>query len=250
MSTVAASSPPEHFNGKYPQITLSIIGLKDSYSVGEPLNFTLNANGYGTNCIEDPDIQIADSYHVLAWNYETFNLMGCGDPDHSNPHKIMDSWSTAKRLNEPLHLDKPGKYTLTATYYGETIGKQFYVYLPSPAVTAPVVDDVDCKLYSDPAAEPSACLFNRVPDMALKVAGDKSYIGDKGSFCALDVCVDTVFIVPERLIRVEKGAEIAFEAVGFGQPEILGVSLYKGENRPVFDDLQLTNQLMIITSLW
>lgn len=75
MSSVVGSSPPAHFIGKYPQITLSISGLKDSYSVGEPLDFTLDASGYGTNCIEDPDIQIADSYHVLVWNYETFNLM-------------------------------------------------------------------------------------------------------------------------------------------------------------------------------
>lgn len=108
-------------------------------------------------------------------------------------------------MNEPLHLDKPGKYTLTVTYYGKTIEKQFYVYLPSPAVTAPVVDDVDCKLYNDPAAEPNVCLFARVPDMALKVAGDdNSYYGDKGSFCTPDICADTVFIVPERLIRIEK----------------------------------------------
>jgi hypothetical protein len=243
MSTVASSSPPAHFIGKYPQVALSISGLKDSYSVGEPLNFTLNANGYGTNCIEDPEIQIADSYHVLAWDYETFNLMGCGDPDHSNPHKIIDSWSTTKRLNAPLHLDRPGTYTMIATYYGKTIEKQFYVYLPSPAVTAPVVDmgdDVDCKIYSDPATEPNVCLFARVPDMALNVAGVKSYFGDKGSFCAPDVCVDTVLIVPEKLIEIERGTEIDFEIIGFRQPELVDVYLWKGVNRPVTDDLQLT----------
>ncbi|MEP0823939.1 MAG: hypothetical protein HRF40_00485 [Nitrososphaera sp.] len=239
MNTVAGSNPPAYFIGMYPQATISISGLKDSYSVGEPLNFTLSASRYGTNCIEDPEIQIADSYHVLVWDYETFNLMGCGDPDHNNPHKIIDSWSTAKRLDEPSHLDKPGKYTMTATYYGKTVEKQFYVSLPSPAVTAPIVDDIDCKLYSDPATEPSVCLFSRVPDMTLSVAGDKNYFGDKGSFCATDVCVDTVFIVPEKLIRIEKGAEIAFEAANFRQPEQVGVLVYKDENRQAFDDLQL-----------
>jgi hypothetical protein len=58
MNTIGSN--PANFIGKYRHITLSVSGLKDSYSAGEPLNFTLNASGYGAHCIEDPEITIAD----------------------------------------------------------------------------------------------------------------------------------------------------------------------------------------------
>lgn len=96
----------------------------------------------------------------------------------------------------------------------------------------------DCERYTDPATEPQECLNARVPDMTLNIA-DKKYPGDKGSFCAPDVCVDTIFIVPEELIRIEKGSVIVFEAVGLRQPDMLGITIYKGENRRTPDDLQL-----------
>lgn len=230
-----------HFIGKYPFIKLSVSGLKDSYSMREPLNFILSAMGYGANCIESPEILISNSYRVLVWSYQTFNLMGCGDPDLSYPHKIADTWST-ERLDEPLYLNQSGTYTMIATYYGETIEKRFNINSPDTAATSPYLDadgNIDCEKYSEPAAEPGLCLFGRVPVMALNIAGNNIYYGDNGSFCAPAVCVDTVLIVPEKLIRIEKGTEIEFETIGFRQPEQVDVSLWKGVNRPVFGDLQL-----------
>lgn len=96
---------------------------------------------------------------------------------------------------------------------------------------------IDCEKFTDLASEPQRCLDARVPDMTMTIASRK-YYGDKGSFCSPSVCVDKIFIVPEKLIRIEKGTEVAFEVVGFRQPDMLGVTIYKGENRPA-EDLQL-----------
>jgi hypothetical protein len=130
---------------------------------------------------------------------------------------------------------------------GLAVGIAFVVTLamiPIPEIPHSVLGNdsdgnaIDCERYTDPATEPQECLNARVPDMTLNIAGQK-YLGDKGSFCAPDVCVDTIFIVPEELIRVAKGSVIVFEAVGLRQPEMLGITIYKGENRSAPDDLQL-----------
>jgi hypothetical protein len=226
--------------GKYPHFTLSVGGLKDSYSVNEPLNFTLTVSGYGAMCTQYPEILVSNSQHVLVWNYQTFNLMGCGDPDLTYPHRISHIWNT-QVLDKPLYLDQPSEYTITATYYGETIEKRFSVYSDNASDNRPDLDmdeNIDCKKYSDPASEPNVCLFARVPDMALNIAGHDIYHGDKGSFCSQDICVDTVVIVPEKLILIERGTEIDLETIGFRQPDEVGISLWKGVNRPA-SDLQL-----------
>jgi hypothetical protein len=75
--------------------------------------------------------------------------------------------------------------------------------------------------------------------MTLNIAGQDSYLGDKGSFCSQGICVDTVLIVPEKLIRVERNTEIDFESIGFRQPDEVGVSLWNGVNRPAPGDLEL-----------
>jgi plastocyanin len=115
------------------------------------------------------------------------------------------------------------------------------VVMPNGEDEAGDSNTIDCKKYASPALEPQECLNARVPDLTLSVAGQK-YTGDKGSFCAPDICADTMFIIPEALVRIEKGSEIAFEAVGSRQPDMLDVTIYVGENTPAPDNMQLSKR--------
>ena len=94
-----------------------------------------------------------------------------------------------------------------------------------------------CPENVDLASRSQECLFAGVPNMMLLV-GDTGYGGDKGSFCTEQGCVDTVFIVPDSLIQIQKGSQITFASSGIKQPSQLGVTIYKGENQ--LTDLRLT----------
>ncbi len=127
-------SPPSHYIGRYPYMTLTIEGLKETYSKGGPIDFTLNVKGYGTNCIETPSIWIKDSTGDVVWLYETVNLMGCSDPDRS-PHEINEVWNLEERLSAlppevNMHqpsINQTGTYTLEVVYYGEKLDHHFEV---------------------------------------------------------------------------------------------------------------------------
>lgn len=128
-------SPPLHYIGRYPYMTLTVEGLKETYSTGEPIDFTLNVKGYGTNCAETPSIRIKDSAGDVVWLYETVNLMGCGDPDRNYPHEINEVWNLKERLSAlppeaSIHrpsLSQAGSYTLEVMHYGEKLDYPFEV---------------------------------------------------------------------------------------------------------------------------
>jgi len=125
---------PAHNIGRYPYMTLTIDGLKQTYSMGEDINFTLTAKGYGKYCAEAPSIEIFDSEGNLVWHYVTVNLMGCGDPDIS-PQEVNDKWNVKERVSllpsdsdiQVPTINKPGEYGLRASYYGEIIDREFSV---------------------------------------------------------------------------------------------------------------------------
>jgi hypothetical protein len=129
------SSSPLHYIGRYPHMTLTIEGIKETYSKGETIDFTLNVKGYGTNCVETPNIRIRDSAGDVVWIYETVNLMGGGDPDCNHPHEINDVWNSKERLSAlppeaNIHqpsISQAGKYTLEVIQYGEKLDHHFEV---------------------------------------------------------------------------------------------------------------------------
>jgi|GEM_PF-1095493 len=130
-----ASTPSTHYIGRYPSMSLTIDSLKEKYNTGESIDFTLNVHGYGTKCPEAPSITIRDnSTDQLVWAYQTFNLMGCNDPER-NSVEINDSWNAEERLSilppeasiKQPSINQMGTFTFTASWYGERISQQIVI---------------------------------------------------------------------------------------------------------------------------
>lgn len=127
-------SSSAHDIGRYSHMGLSIDGLKQTYSIGEEIDFTLTAKGYGKYCPYGPSIAIFDSAGNAVWTYETFNLMGCGDPDIS-AHEVDEKWSVKEKVSllpsssniQTPKINEPGEYKLIANYYDTPVYASFTV---------------------------------------------------------------------------------------------------------------------------
>jgi hypothetical protein len=64
----------------------------------------------------------------------------------------------------------------------------------------------------------------QIPDLHMIVANTgKSYAGEEGSYCWDNMCADSIEIVPENIIGIDKGSEIEFKIVNYRQPEEFNV---------------------------
>ncbi len=129
-ATVSAAQLPSASTNlimnQYKHVNLTITGLKDSYNLHEPLDFSLNANGFDSMCNSWPDVTIADSTGNVTWAYSGVSLMLC-DPDLLPPHNIHASWNVTQNVTAPA-INQIGSYTLKATYYGKTVEQRFTVH--------------------------------------------------------------------------------------------------------------------------
>src|SRR5581483_2370728 len=125
-SSFASTSSTFHVS-RYPSMSLTIDSLKEKYNAGEPIDFTLNAHGYGPDCPEAPSITIRDnSIDQVVWFYDPINLMGCNDPER-NSVEINDSWNAKERLSilppevniKQPSINQTGTFTFSASWYGE-----------------------------------------------------------------------------------------------------------------------------------
>jgi len=101
-------------------------GLKDRYSVNEPIDFTFSVKGHGYFC-SDPAAKIlnADSGE-LAYDIPELDVLYLCLPDA----KDID---TTIRLEDMMHPDtpillEPGRYALIIEFEGVMLDKQFIVY--------------------------------------------------------------------------------------------------------------------------
>ncbi len=111
-----------------PNIAISINGIKDNYTVNEPIAFSVTVSGYGSGC-GDTEAKITND------NYPLYKAPGWGIESQcvSNP-KLDDFRFNA--LPVTTNITQVGNYTLTAsfgdsiTYQHATDEKKFSVILP------------------------------------------------------------------------------------------------------------------------
>ncbi|HEX7032904.1 MAG TPA: hypothetical protein VF172_07885 [Nitrososphaera sp.] len=75
-------------------------------------------------------------------------------------------------------------------------------------------------------ALPRNSVFVEPPPMLLQInESDMRYEGGIGSYCGRDFCADSALalVVPDEVVAIQSGSEIAFEVVGYGQPDELDI---------------------------
>lgn len=111
-----------------PLLQLRVQGLRDSYKVGEGVDFAVEQRAGGT-CIypELVTIKDIDTGNVIReWDgvRESAMLLGC--PIGRNPATAGMTWST-KSLERPIIFNQTGSYAVVAKHLFKTLQKEFTV---------------------------------------------------------------------------------------------------------------------------
>ena len=103
-------------------LRVSVDGLKDTYQVGEAIDFTVKAKGYAECGNPTARIINTDSNDTI---YNVFNISICF-PHEARP--IDETW-TLKDMGAVVDiiLEESGNYKAMVHYGGETIEKEFVV---------------------------------------------------------------------------------------------------------------------------
>lgn len=214
---------------------VSIIGLKDAYRVGENIDFTIRATGYGANC-GPPSVMIMDTSDPK----KTINPVDVHIEYNCDPEAFYfdRSW-TLLDIGVMHDIVLEGGHYNVIVGYGATVEKEFDVIssdrgmsvtseqVPEGTVLEVNITDSD----NDP-------VYSKLPEMSMIVHTPDNdsgltfaWEGRIGSYCWGGVCADTAFIVPELSIEIKKGSTIEFQISNNEQPDELGVIVYKGENK-------------------
>lgn len=89
-------------------------------------------------------------------------------------------------------------------------------------------------------ALPRNSVFVEPPPMLLQINGsDRWYEGGIGSYCGRDFCADSALalVVPDEVVTIRRGSEIAFKVAGYGQPDELDIYILDSQYGQT--DLQL-----------
>lgn len=95
-------------------VDLSVEGMKPSYRVGEPVTFTIVAEGYGARCnrfearIEDKD--------APDFGYSIGQIPGCTLPESFSDFKEQIRVGPESQVFSPAYIHKTGTYLLTVSY--------------------------------------------------------------------------------------------------------------------------------------
>lgn len=104
---------------------LSIEGLKDSYSIGEEIDFAIRATGYGIIC-GYPDFKIIDldrNEDIVFSLDERVILVVC-DPDAINFNK---TWILLELgVTNPITIDRVGHYKI-AISFGNVVAEKYFI---------------------------------------------------------------------------------------------------------------------------
>jgi hypothetical protein len=112
-----------------PLLKLQIMGLRDSYKVGEGIDFAVRQTA-GGSCVAPELIIIKDletGTIVKEWNGTKQSAMLLGCPFESNPATSGMTWSTRGFEENPILFNKTGSYAVIAKHLFKTAQKQFTV---------------------------------------------------------------------------------------------------------------------------
>ncbi|SRR5260370_9680567 len=115
-------------NQQQPYTGIVINGVKDNYTLNEPISFSIAIEGYGTGC-GDTKVTITKENDSQYKSPQWSSIVQCAAFAKSNYFKF-------DRLSENTSINQTGNYTLMAsfndsfTYRHTTAGKNFSVILP------------------------------------------------------------------------------------------------------------------------
>lgn len=100
---------------------VEIVGLKQTYNVGEPISYEIKSMGFGIVC-PNPNSVIFKKGEMIPVLGIAFNA--CTNPKYEFFNK---SWNIEQFHGGPVILDAPGKYLLSASYGNKISEKEFEV---------------------------------------------------------------------------------------------------------------------------
>jgi hypothetical protein len=127
-SLSASSISTELVTEDYNRISLAISGLKSTYEPGEPIIITVTAKGISDNACNrpTPSVVMHDNSNgkTIYWPHPFgfSTAMKC-----TGPEPINEEWTYRDDVGEEIILDKPGPYTVFASYEGITTEKEFSI---------------------------------------------------------------------------------------------------------------------------
>jgi len=106
-------------------LDVAIAGLKDSYRIGEAIDFTVTVKGYGNAC-GYPNVLIRNAAtNTTVWSADRIALLLC-DPD-PDLHDIDIVWKPEDWGESPIVINEPGSYIVQAEFDDTIVTKEFVV---------------------------------------------------------------------------------------------------------------------------
>jgi hypothetical protein len=120
-------------------IKISLLGMKNRYSMIEPLNFTVTANGYGIICGFEPNAKIFDALSgKLVYEVPTLHLAYLCLPEPKDVNVTAPLYEFMYP-SAPVVIGESGHYRLVVEVEGVMLQKDFVVYeLPPEDIEAVV----------------------------------------------------------------------------------------------------------------
>jgi hypothetical protein len=107
---------------KYEHISISIDGLKERYSIGEPIAFSAHITGYTSICDTAPKFKIVQSNSdKIVYSYNPFVIGMCDIKD------FVDNTETFDEAKNDVIINETGQYRLFVQQFGEIGEKDFVV---------------------------------------------------------------------------------------------------------------------------
>ena len=121
-----------------PLLQLHIAGLRDSYIVGESIDFSVTQTA-GGDCALPDLVMIKDLQNnaiVKEWNgtEESTKMLGCRI--YTNPATAGMTWSSRWDEANPIIINQPGTYSVVAKHLFKTVHKEFKVAATSGSDTS------------------------------------------------------------------------------------------------------------------
>lgn len=114
-------------------VDVTITGLKESYRAGEPVKFTVMANGISDIACNDnvPTVQVLqDSSGKEVWASKPSVSLAdyCFEPQQVNSAwQFGNEVATHRAANGIIAIEEPGSYTVSASFEGQSVEQKIVV---------------------------------------------------------------------------------------------------------------------------
>ncbi len=104
---------------------LTVNGLKETYSVGEKINITIDFQGQLQYC-EYPHIEVLDLNQNVVWKSKDITSLCVSAPFSPLPY-VSQSFDMNSGYGGPIMINTTGDYIMKVSLYGNSIEKGFVV---------------------------------------------------------------------------------------------------------------------------